>query len=135
MPLFWHLIKLGFQQQFSYRAANLAGLITNFFFGLLRASIMVALYAHRTDVAGISLQQAITYTALSQATIAYLSLFNWWPVMHAVRSGDIASDLLKPMNYFTFWWAQDIGRAIAHLLMRGITVMLAYTLLFSITVP
>ena len=135
MRLFWHLIKLGFQQQFSYRAANLAGLATNFFFGLLRASVMVALYAHRTDVTGISLQDAITFTALSQAVIAYLSLFNWWNVMYAVRSGDIASDLLKPMNYFTFWWAQDIGRAIAHFLMRGITIMLAYALFFKISLP
>jgi len=135
LKLFWHLIQLGFQQQFSYRAANLAGLMTNFFFGLLRASVMIALYAARTDVAGMSLQDAVTFTAFSQAIIAYLSLFNWWRVMLAVYSGEIASELLKPTNYFTFWLAQDIGRAIAHFLTRGLTIMAAYALFFKITVP
>ena len=47
------------------RVANLAGLATNFFFGMLRASLMVALYNARAQVSGISLQQAITFTGLS----------------------------------------------------------------------
>ncbi|MBN2392647.1 MAG: ABC-2 family transporter protein [Anaerolineae bacterium] len=135
MRLFWQLIKLGFQQQLSYRAANLAGLATNFFFGLLRASVMIALYNARAEVAGIPLQAAITYTALTQGIVAYLSLFYWGNVMLAVRSGDIASDLLKPMDYFAFWCAQDIGRAIAHFFLRGVTIMLAYAVFFKITLP
>jgi ABC-2 type transport system permease protein len=55
--------------------------------------------------------------------------------MNSVHSGDIGSDLLKPMNYTLFWMAQDLGRAIAGLLMRGLTLMLAYALLFKITLP
>ena len=35
MRLFWELIRLSFRLQLTYRAANLAGLATNFFFGLL----------------------------------------------------------------------------------------------------
>ncbi|MBN2003973.1 MAG: ABC-2 family transporter protein [Anaerolineae bacterium] len=135
LQLFWKLLGLAFRRQFSYRAANLAGLATNFFFGLLRASLMVALYASRTEVAGISLQDAITFTGLTQGVIAYLSLFSWWDVMQAVYSGDIASDLLKPVDYFTFWLAQDVGRAMAQLLMRGVTIVLAYALFFPISLP
>ena len=44
MRLFWEIAKLSFQRQIAYRAATLAGLVTNFFFGLLRAALMVALY-------------------------------------------------------------------------------------------
>ena len=133
--LFWELAKLSFQRQFSYRAANLAGLATNFFFGLLRASLMVALYRTRIEVNGISLQQAVTFTGLSQAIIAYLSLFSWWEVVNQIRTGDIASDLLKPINYFTFWLAQDVGRAVAHTLVRGVTLLLAYALFYDISLP
>lgn len=133
--LFFKLAGLAFRRQFSYRAANLAGLATNFFFGLLRASLMVALYASRTVVAGISLQDAVTFTGLTQGVIAYLSLFGWWEVMQAVYSGDIASDLLKPVDYFIFWLAQDVGRALAHMLLRGVTIVLAYALFFPISLP
>jgi ABC-2 type transport system permease protein len=133
--LFWQLVKLSFQRQFSYRAANLAGLATNFFFGLLRASLMVALYKTRDQVNGISLQQAVTFTGLSQALIAYLMLWGWWDVIDQIRSGDIASDLLKPTSYFTFWFAQDMGRAVAHLLVRGVTILLGFAVFFRIHLP
>ena len=42
-----HLLGTGaraIQRQLTYRAATLAGLATNFFFGLLRAAVLVALY-------------------------------------------------------------------------------------------
>jgi ABC-2 type transport system permease protein len=135
MRLFWELCKLSFQRQLTYRAAALAGLATNFFFGLLRAAVMTALYGARREVAGLSLEAAITFTGLTQATIAFLSLFSWYDVMNSVYTGDISSDLLKPMSYFTFWLAQDLGRAVAALLMRGLTIMIAYALMFRITLP
>ena len=135
MRLFYELFKLSFRLQLTYRAANLAGLATNFFFGLLRAAVLVALYGARTEVADLSLPEAITYTGLSQATIACLSFFGWWEVMHSVYSGAVGSDLLKPMDYFTFWLARDLGRAIANLLLRGLTIVLAYALVFDIALP
>ncbi len=135
MRLFYELIKLSFRLQFTYRTANLAGLATNFFFGLLRAAVLVALYGARTEVVGLSLPEAITYTGISQAIIACLSFFGWWEVMHSVYSGAVGSDLLKPLGYFTFWLARDLGRAIANLLLRGLTIMLAYALVFDISMP
>jgi ABC-2 type transport system permease protein len=133
--LFWELARLSFRLQLTYRTSNLAGLATNFFFGLLRAAVLVALYGARQEVSGIHLSAAITFTGLSQATIACLSFFGWWDVMRSVYSGDIAGDLLKPIGYFSFWLARDLGRALASFLVRGVTIMLAYALMFDITTP
>jgi len=135
MRLFWELTKRAFQRQLTYRAAMLAGLITNIFFGILRAAVLVALYGARREVVGMSVQDAVTYTALSQATIAYLSIFGWYDLMNSVNSGEVASDLLKPLNYLHFWLAQDLGRALVAFCLRGVTVMLFYALFFDLTVP
>ncbi len=135
MRLFVKLAALAFQRQLAYRAANLAGLATNFFFGLLRAYVMVALFQSRSEVGGIDLRAAVTYTGLTQAVIAYLNIFGWWEVMRAVYSGDIASDLLKPLDYFMFWLAQDVGRAVVHFLARGVTILIAYAFFFPLTWP
>lgn len=135
MRLFWELAKLSFRRQMAYRAAALAGLATNFFFGMLRAMLLIALYGGRNEAAGITLQAAITFTGLSQALIGPLSMFNWFDLMRTVYSGDVGSDLLKPMNYFTFWLAQDFGRALASFLWRAVTIMLAYMLVFDLTFP
>jgi ABC-2 type transport system permease protein len=135
MRLHWELVALSFRLQLTYRTANWAGLATNFFFGLLRAAVMIALYDARPEIAGLPLSAAITYTGLTQGVIAFLSLFSWWDVMNSVYSGDVSSDLLKPLNYFFFWLTRDLGRAFASLLLRGLTMMLVYALLFDITVP
>jgi ABC-2 type transport system permease protein len=135
MRLFFNLARLSFQRQLTYRTAILAGLATNLFFGLLRASVLIALYGLQTDVSGISLQGAITYTGLTQAMIAFISLFGWYDLMNTVYRGDIASDLLKPFDYFTYWLALDLGRALASLLLRGLALMAFFALFFRISLP
>jgi ABC-2 type transport system permease protein len=135
MTLFFNLVDLSFQRQLTYRTAILAGLATNLFFGLLRASVLAALYGTQAVINGISLQGAITYTGLTQAMIAFLSLFGWYDLMNTVYRGDIAADLLKPYDYFTYWLAQDLGRAIASLLLRGLTLMAMFSFFYRITLP
>jgi ABC-2 type transport system permease protein len=135
MRLFWELTNRSFQRYLTYRAATVAGLVTNLFFGLLRVALFLALYGEQQEVAGLSTVGIITYTGLTQAMIAYLSMFSWYDLMDSVHSGEIAADLLKPMNLFTFWLAQDFGRAAVNFLFRGVAFMLAYEIFFDLTYP
>lgn len=135
MRTYLALARLAVQRQFTYRAATLAGLLTNFFFGLLRAAVIVALYGQRSTVAGMDVQQAVTYTGISQAGIAFLSLFSWFEIIHSVNSGQVGADLLKPMSFFGFWMAQDLGQALVNLLLRGVTIMVFYALYFGVSTP
>jgi ABC-2 type transport system permease protein len=135
MRLFWEIVLLAVRRQLTYRAAMWAGLATNIFFGLLRAFVMVALYGAREQVAGLTLQDAITYTALSQAVIAYLSIFGWWDVMESVNSGEVAADMLRPMSYLRFWIAADLGRATVNFVLRGATILLLYSIVVELTLP
>jgi ABC-2 type transport system permease protein len=135
MQLFWQITKLSYKRYLTYRAATIAGVVTNFFFGILRAAILVALYGARTEVDGITIQGAITYAALTQAVIGYLSLFSWFDLMESVYTGEIASDLLKPMRYFNYWMAKDLGRAMVNFFLRGVVVMLGYVLVFDMYWP
>jgi ABC-2 type transport system permease protein len=135
MRTYWELSKISFQRQLTYRAALIAGLLTNFFFGILRAAVLTALYDARSQVAGVSLQQAVTYTGLTQSLIAFLSLFMWADLLNSVYSGQISADLLKPMGYFRAWMARDFGQAAANLLFRGLPLIIGYFLFFDIAIP
>jgi ABC-2 type transport system permease protein len=135
MRLYWELVKLSSRRHLTYRAATLAGLTTNFFFGLIRVAIFIALYGEQDIVSDISLQGAITYTALTQAVIGYLSMFSWYDLMQSVYSGDVASDLAKPLNYFNYWLAKDMGRAFVTLVLRGLIFMLMFELVFDLVYP
>ena len=48
MRLYIELARKAAQRQLAYRQANLAGLLTNLFFGALRAYALIALYGVRT---------------------------------------------------------------------------------------
>ena len=102
------------------------GWLTNLFFGALRAYVLIALYGLRPEIAGYTLTAAITYTGLTQAILRAVQIFGWQDLMKTVRSGDIASDLAKPFDYYSFWLAQDMGANVVHLIVRGIPIMLVY---------
>ena len=131
------LARLAFQRQLAYRAANLAGLATNAFFGLLRASVLIGLFNAQASarVAGYTLQDAITYTGLTQALLAYIAIFSWWDLMQSIRTGEVASDLARPVDYFGYWCARDIGRAAAQMLWRGLPMLALYALVYRISLP
>ena len=44
MRLYWEVARRAMQRQFAYRTENLAGLVTNAFFGYLRAAVFLAVY-------------------------------------------------------------------------------------------
>ena len=128
MRLYLELAQKAAQRQLAYRQANLAGLVTNLFFGALRAYVLIALYGARPEIAGYTLAAAITYTGLTQAILRAVQIFGWQDLMKTVRSGDIASDLAKPFDYYFFWLAQDLGANVTHWIVRGLPIMLAYAL-------
>jgi ABC-2 type transport system permease protein len=126
--LYLELAQKAAQRQLAYRQANLAGLATNLFFGALRAYVLIALYGARPEIASYTLASAITYTGLTQAILRAVQIFGWQDLMKTVRSGDIASDLAKPFDYYFFWLAQDLGANVIHLIVRGLPIMLAYAI-------
>ncbi|PYE55711.1 ABC-2 type transport system permease protein [Deinococcus yavapaiensis KR-236] len=133
--LFAEIARRSVRRHFAYRAAAVAGLVTNVFFGLLRASVLLALLGDRGSVDGLDAKALVTYTGLTQAMITYLSIFGWYDLMNTVSRGEVASDLLRPVSFLGFWLAQDVGRAVAGLVLRGATLMAIYALLFDIFVP
>jgi len=128
MRLYIELAKKAAQRQLAYRQANLAGLLTNLFFGALRAYTLIALYGVRPQIAGYTLEAAVTYTGLTQAILRPVQIFGWLDLIQTVRTGDIVSDLTKPFDYYFFWLAQDLGTNLVHLVVRGLPILLVYAL-------
>lgn len=135
MRLFLQIVRLSFQQQLTYRTAVLAGLATNLFFALLRAAVIVALYAGKGEVNGLTLPGAITYVAVSQGLIAFLFIFGSSDMMATVYNGSIGSDLLKPLHLFSLWMARDLGRSLVNLVGRGIVLILIFSLVYPVIIP
>ena len=135
MRLFWEITKRAFARHLTYRTATITGLITNLFFGLLRASVLLALLGNSSSAGGWNAQDLVTYVALTQAIMMVVSIFGWSELMNTVYRGEIAAELLRPTSLYLFWLAQDIGRGLTALVTRGISIMLVCYLVFAIRLP
>lgn len=136
--LYFALFRKGFQRMMAYRSATLAGIATNFFFGLLRAYLFIAVFkaSGQVSIGGFSLRDTITFTALTQALGSTLGIINWWwEVGKTIESGEIITDLTKPFHFFGFWLSRDFGRMAFQLIFRGAPIMLVFPLFFELTWP
>src|SRR5262252_8700940 len=131
--LYAAVVRVAFRRQLAYRTANLAGLATNAFFGLLRASLFIALFQSTTQptIGGYDLQAAASYTWVTQAMIMVVSLWGWWDIETTIRSGDVVTDLARPFSYLGYWLARDYGRAAYFALFRGIPGLIFGQLTFA----
>lgn len=58
-----------------------------------------------------------------------------WLRTRNIQSGAIVTELLKPYDYFTYWLSRDLGRALAHFLIRGIPTFLIGVIAFDLLAP
>lgn len=135
MALYVALARMSFQKQLAYRAANLAGVATNGFFGALRAFVMLALFENREVVVGWTAYDAITYVAMTQALIMVVSMWGNNEQAQSIVSGEVASDLSKPVDYYFFWLARFLGRSVYGAVYRGAMTFSLIWLFFRFYVP
>ena len=133
--LYLEVAKRAFQRQLAYRTANLAGLVTNAFFGYIRATILLAAFAGRGAIAGYETEDVVTFTWVTQALIMVVNLWGGLGLSETIRSGAVVSDLTKPFSYTGYWLARDYGRAAYFLVFRCAPVLLVGQLLFGLRWP
>ncbi len=135
MRLWWEVARRGFRRYATYRWATFAGVFTNSVFGFLRAYVLLTLFALRPEVAGFTEIDAITYSFVSQGMIMPLFIWGWYEISDTVYSGQVATDLYRPFDYQTYWLSQDLGRALYHLLLRGVPPFIVASFFFELRVP
>jgi ABC-2 type transport system permease protein len=127
--------RLSFRRYRAYRAANISGLITNGFFGIIRSYVFIALYQSRPIAEGYDLADALTYVWVTQGLIMPLYIWSWQEIALTIRSGAIATDLARPISYFGYWLSQDLGRALYHILYRLLPTIAIGLVLFRTQLP
>jgi ABC-2 type transport system permease protein len=107
-----------FQRQLAYRVANWAGLFTNAWFLMFRAFLLSACYAARDDIGGLSRDQAVTYVVVTQAILMVSPQWGDLGVGESVRTGQVAVDLLRPVDFVGMTLARRLGVSTYYLLVR-----------------
>ncbi|MGW3229503.1 ABC transporter permease [Kitasatospora sp. NPDC001095] len=127
-----------FRRYSTYRAATVAGTFTNTVFGIILAYTFLALWQARPGLGGYDQSQAVTYIWVSQSLLVTVAVWGGGfqdDLQDRFRSGDIAVDLYRPVDFQGWWLASDLGRAGFQALVRGTVPMLIGALVFRIRLP
>jgi ABC-2 type transport system permease protein len=112
-----------FQLMLQYRAAAVAGFVTQCWFGVIRILIFAAFYAGGAAHAPMSLANAVTYTWLGQAFLAFLP---WAPdpdVADMVRTGAVAYERLRPVDTYAWWYVRALAWSLARVAPRAVLMV------------
>ena len=135
MRLYWEIARRGFRRYAAYPGATVAGIFTNTVFGFLIAYILLAVFRERAAVGSYDATDAVTYTWLAQGLLMTVYIWGWYEVALRVQSGDVATDLQRPLDFQGYWLAQDLGRALYHALFRGVPPFVVGALAFDVRLP
>jgi ABC-2 type transport system permease protein len=133
--LYWEVARRGFRRYATYRAATVAGVLTNSVFGLIRAYILIAVFRQRGTIGTFDVTDAITFTFVTQGLLMPVGAFGRMDISERIRTGDVVVDLYRPVDFQAYWFAHDAGRAAFQLLARGIPPVLVGALVFHLRFP
>jgi ABC-2 type transport system permease protein len=119
----------------AYRTAFIAGMLTNAFFGAIRCFVYVAVYAGGGSVAGFTLNDAISYTWITQSLISIGAGWVTGDMASTIYSGAVITDLSRPWSFYGYWLSRFLGERVFNLLLRGSSTYLLAVLFFGAHVP
>ena len=114
--------RTSFRRYATYRAATLAGIFTNSVFGVINAYVLTAVWAASPGAGGYDTRDAVTYVWIAQGLIAVVAVWSGGSdvdLAQRIRSGDVVTDLQRPVSLLGWYLAADLGRAGFALLSRS----------------
>ncbi len=118
------IVSARFRTLLQYRAAALAGLFTQVFFGFVLLMVFEAFYRSADAPPPMSFPQLASYVWLGQALLATLP-WNADPELRAmVRSGAVAYELCRPVDLYGLWFARALAWRTAPALLRAVPMVI-----------
>ena len=117
------VVRARFNLLLQYRAAALAGFVTQCWWGALKIMVLSAFF-RGVNSSPMTMQQAIDYIWLGQALLTLLPWSADPEIARMVRSGDVAYERLRPLDTYAFWYARAVARRTATPLLRAIPMVI-----------
>jgi ABC-2 type transport system permease protein len=130
--LYWEVARRSFQRYTTYRGATIAGVFTNTVFGFIQAYVLIAMFAERLgDIRGFDVADTVTFAFVAQGFLMMIGAFPDRELGQRIRTGDIVSDLYRPVDFQAYWLAQDLGKSVFYAIFRGVPPVVIGAILLS----
>ena len=130
------ILKIRMKTLLQYRAAALAGICTQLFWGMVMAMTLRAFYNEAPSThQPLSVEQAITFIWIGQAL---LQLMPWnidKEIEAQIRNGNVVYELVRPIHLYGLWFARAFAMRLIPTAMRCLPIFFFGGLLFGFSPP
>lgn len=132
MKTYFSYFKLRFSSALQYRAAALAGIPTQLFFGLVYVMVYLAFYESNSTNGPMEFSQLVSYLWLNQIFFTLINMFyRDSEIFNLIKNGNISYELCRPVDIYNMWYFKIISTRLASVCLRAIPVAIIAFLLPS----
>jgi ABC-2 type transport system permease protein len=132
MNKYWSIFKISFQQEFTYKSNFIMWRLRNIFRIIVTYFLWNTVFAGSSQIFfGYNRSGIFTYVFSLMAVIAIVSSARSQDIVNDIASGDLSNYLVKPINYFKYWFTRDMASKVLNLAFAAIE----FSVLFYIFKP
>ncbi|MDY3909491.1 MAG: ABC transporter permease [Eubacterium sp.] len=124
MRKYLSFFRLRFSMGLQYRAAALAGIVTQFAWGFLEIMVFQAFYKDAPDAFPMTMSATASYIWLQQA---FLAFFATWmmenEIFDSIVNGNITYSLCRPVRIYNMWFSQSIANRLSRAVLRCFPIL------------
>lgn len=143
MKKYFAFFRLRFSMGLQYRAAALAGIVTQFVWGTMEILMFRAFYRADASAFPMTFHATASYVWMQQA---FLALFMAWmmenDIFSAIVDGNIAYELCRPIDIYNMWFSRSLASRFSKAVLRCMPILLAalffpapYGLMLPVSLP
>ncbi|HMI90928.1 MAG TPA: ABC-2 family transporter protein [Polyangiales bacterium] len=126
------LLAAAYRLQLQYRAAAVAGMVTQVFWAALKLMVLAAFYAQAQGTAPMGFSDVVAYVWLGQALFALLPWSVADDLVQQVRSGNVAVELLRPLDLYAAWFVRIVALRCARVTLRAAPIIVLAAVLLPL---
>lgn len=124
MRFYLSYFKLRFQAALQYRAAALAGIATQIFFGLVFIMVYLAFYESNAS-SPMEESSLVSYLWLNQAFFSLIyMMYKDREIFDLIKNGNIAYELVRPKKIYFMWYVKILATRLADVSLRCLPLLL-----------
>lgn len=125
MKAYLSVFRIRFAHTIQYRAAAVAGVVTQYAWGFMLLLMFQAFYRADPGAFPMTFEQTVSYIWIQQAFLAlFMTWFYEYEIFGAIMSGSIAYEMVRPLDLYGRWFSQSVGTRLAKCVLRCMPILL-----------
>ena len=134
MKKYFYIIKTQIIKSMTYEFNVYGNIVMQTIIMITSSYFWKALYRNQSSAAGVNAEDMLTYIIMS-SVLSVLFITNVERrIEQSVEKGTVATDMMKPVNLFGVYFAEDIGSIIALVFQNMLPILLIGSLLIKVPV-